>query len=62
MAQWVKRLTLDFGSGCDLTVVGLSPVLDPVLSVEPAWDSLSASLFLSAPPLHVLSLSLKINK
>ena len=32
----VKHLTLDFGSGHDFKVVRLSPVLDPVLDVEPA--------------------------
>ena len=34
-AQSVKRLALDFGSGQDPRVVGLS--------TEPAWDSLSVS-------------------
>ena len=33
-----------------------------VLSVEPAWDSLSPSLSLCPSPAHVLSLCLKINK
>ena len=47
----VKRLTLDLNSGHDIAVVGSSLVLSPALSVEPAWDSLSA------PPLLVLSLS-----
>ena len=63
MAQFVKHLTLDFGSGHDLAVcefklfVGLRAG-----SEEPAWDSLSP--FHSAPPLliHALSLSVKINK
>ena len=55
MAQSVKRLTLDFGSGHDLTVRG--PCLRLCAnSVEPAWDSLSVSF--SAPPhAHALSLS-----
>ena len=60
MAQPVKRLTLSFGSGHDLTVHEFE--LDAGLcadSVEPAWDSLSPSL--SMPPLLILSLSLKIN-
>ena len=46
MAQSVKGLTLDFGSGHHLTVVGSTPASDSALSVEPAWDSLSLS-----PPL-----------
>ena len=36
MAQSVERPTLDFGSGHDLRVVGLSPTLGSVLSMEPA--------------------------
>ena len=62
VAQLVKRLALDFGSGHDLMVrefksrVGLCTD-----SAEPAWDSLSRSLPLSLPVLS-LSLSLKINK
>ena len=35
MAQSVKHLTLDFGSGHDLRVVKLSPELGSALSVEP---------------------------
>ena len=54
MAQSVKRLTLDFGSGHDLMVRGIEPRVGLCAdSVEPAWDFLSLSL---------LSLSLKINK
>ena len=55
VAQLVKRLTLDFGSGHDLVVcepqshVGLRAD-----SAEPAWDSLSLSLC----PSPALSLSL----
>ena len=45
----VKCLTLDFGSGHDLTVVRLSPAPRSVLSVEPAWGSLSPSLSARAP-------------
>ena len=49
MAQSVKRLTLDFGSGHDLTVCEFEPqVRLSSDSVEPAWDPLSLSL--SAPP------------
>ena len=61
MAQSVKRLTLDFRSGHDLTVREFEPhVRLPAdsTSTEPAGDSLSPSL--SSPP--PLSLSLKINK
>jgi len=36
VAQWVERLTLGFGSGCDLGVVGLGPALGSALGVESA--------------------------
>ena len=50
MAQSVKRQTLDFGSGHDLTVRGIEPHSGLCAdSIEPAWDSLSLSLLL----LHV---------
>ena len=45
-----KRLSLGFGSGCDLQAVGLSPVLGSVLSGESPGDSPSSS----APPAHSL--------
>ena len=32
-AQWVKRLTLDFGSGHDFSFVSLSPASGSVLTV-----------------------------
>ena len=51
VAQSDKHLTLDFGSGHDLTV----HEFEPSLSVEPTWDSFSPSF--SAAPLHALSLS-----
>ena len=35
MAQSVKRLTLDFGSGRDPRVMGLSPTSGSALGVEP---------------------------
>ena len=35
MAQLVKHLTLDFGSGYDLTVIEIKPCVETVLSVEP---------------------------
>lgn len=34
VAQWVKQLTIDFGSGHDLEVLGSSPVSGSVLRVE----------------------------
>ena len=58
VAELVERLTLDFGSGHDLTVHGFEPRLGlQADSVELAWDSVS---LLSLPLLH--SFSLKINK
>ena len=53
MAQLVKPLTLGFSSGHGLTVRGPEPQVGFCAdSAEPAWDSLSLSLFLSlsAPP------------
>ena len=44
MAQLVKSLTLDFGSGHDLRVVKLNPVSGSVLSLETAYPSSSSSL------------------
>ena len=44
MAQLFKHLTLDFGSGRDLTVVRLRSSLGSELSEGPAWDSLPLSL------------------
>ena len=58
VAQSVKRPTLDFCSGHDLTIMESSPTLGSVLGVGLAWDSLS----LSAPPLITLSLSKLTNK
>ena len=50
MAQSVKRLTLDFGSGRDLTVqsVSLSPASGSEMTVQSPLGILSPSL--SAPP------------
>ena len=61
MAQSVERLTLDFGSGQDPRVVGLSPTSGSAMNMDekPAWDSLSPPLAL---PLLVLSLSKIKNK
>ena len=62
MAQSVKRPTLGFSSGHDLTVCEFEPLIGLCAnSAEPAWDPLSPSLF-SPPPLtcsHLLTLSLK---
>ena len=45
MAQSVKRLTLDLGSGHDLSVREFEPRIGLWAdSVEPAWDSVSLSL------------------
>ena len=61
MAHSVQRLTLNFGSGSDLTAHRIEPRIGLCTGrAEPAWDSLSPSL--SAPPLLTLYLSLKINK
>ena len=59
MAQSVQRPSLDFVSGRDPRVVGSSPVSGSVLSMEPAWYSISLPLPLS--PTCVRSLS-KIKK
>ena len=56
-----KHPPFDFGLGHNLTVNEFKPHIRRWAdSTEPAWDSLSP--FLSAPPLLLLSLSLKINK
>ena len=55
VAQLVKCLTVDFGSGHDPRVVGWSPVLGSVLGVDPAWDSLSPSAPLTPACAHFLS-------
>ena len=61
VAQSVKCPTLGFGSGHDLMIHEFKPHVRLCADgAEPAWDSLSLSLF--APPLLALSLSLKINK
>ena len=62
VAQSVKRLTLDFRSGHDLTVCEFKPQIGLCAhSIEPACDSLSPSLSLPCPHLLSLSLSLIIN-
>ena len=54
-------LTLDLSSGHDLVVMGLTPASGSVLSVEPAWNSLSLPLTLPLPSLSIL-FSLQRNK
>ena len=64
VAQSVRRLTLDFGSGHDLTVREFGPRVGLCTdSAEPAWNSLSLSLCLSAAlsHVHLLSLSLSLS-
>ena len=62
MAQSVKRPTLGFGSGRDLTVCEVESRIGLCTdSMEPAWDSLSPSLSLCLPLMLSLSFS-KINK
>ena len=43
VAHSIKHLALDFGSGHDLRVMGLSTALGSTLGMESAWDSLSSS-------------------
>ena len=58
VAQSIKRPTLDFSSGHDLTIRELEPHIQLCAdSTEPAWDSL-----LSAPPLLALCLSLSLSE
>ena len=58
MAQSVKRPTLDFDSGHDLTVREKEPHVGLCADgAEPAWDSPS----LSAPPLLMLAHSLSLS-
>ena len=56
VAQSVKHLTLDFGSGHDLSVVRFSPELGSRLTPRWAWSLLkilSLPLLLPLPPAHV---------
>ena len=62
MAQSVKYLTLDLGSGHGLRTGGINPHVGLYdNSAGPAWDSLSP-LSLCLSPAHALPLSLKVNK
>ena len=57
MAQSVKRPTLDFDSGHDLTVYGTEPRVGLCAdSSEPSWDSVSSSLSALLPLACALSL------
>ena len=59
----VKRPSLDFGSGHDLTVHEFEPCVRLCADrVETAWDSVSLALCSSPAFSLSLSLSLKINK
>ena len=59
VAHSVKRPALDFGSGHDLTFLGIEPCVGLcAVSVEPAWDSLSPPSL----PLPLLMCALSQNK
>ena len=55
MTHLVEHLTLDFGSGHDPRVMDQVTTSGSVLTVEPAWDSLSLSLCLSPGLMHAHS-------
>ena len=60
VAQLVKRPTLDFGSGYNLTVCELEPRIGLCAdSTEPAWNSLSPSF--SAPSLCACMCTLSLS-
>ena len=61
VAQSVEHLPLDFGSGHDLKVVGLSPPLDSVL-IAKSLLGIPSPLSLSVPLLLMLSVSVSQNK
>ena len=61
VAQLVKRLTLDFGSGHDLTIMRSSPTLGSVLTVRSLLGILFLHLSLLLHSSYVHALSLKIN-
>ena len=56
VAQLVKCITLDCGSGLDLTVHEIELRIRLYTdSMEPAWDSLSPSLSAPRPLVHALA-------
>ena len=58
VAQSVKRLTLDFSSGYDLTVCEIEPSIELCADgTEPAWNSFSLSLSLYPSPACTFSVS-----
>ena len=63
LALLVKHLTLDFGSGRDLRVLGSSPTLGSTLSEESVYfeNSLSLSPLLFLLLVFSLSLSLSLS-
>ena len=63
MAQSVKRLTLDFGSGRDLAVCESKPCVRLCTdNTKPTWDSLSPSLSAPSPSLLACVLSLSLSQ
>ena len=60
VALLVEHLTLDFSPGHDRRIVGLSPELGSMLSMQSAWGSLSLPLLLS--PICSLFLKKKKNR
>ena len=57
MAQLVERLTLNFGSGHDLTVGEFEPRIGLLTDrAEPAWDSPSPSFSVPSPALSLFLL------
>ena len=62
MAQSARRLTLDFGSGHDLSVREIEPHVRVCAdNTEPAWGPLSPSLCPSPARAHALALSLSLS-
>ena len=62
MPQSIKHPTLDFGSGHDLKVLEMEPLVRLCSDfAEPAWDSLSPSVSAPPPQVCVVSLSLSLS-
>ena len=64
MAQLVELLTVDFGSGHDLTVPEIEAHIGLCNSLKPAWDSLSLcpSLTLTLSQINIKKIELRQNK